>query len=94
MPLMRQWVDRDVVQDKLLSLGFDYEDIFEDKLRTFQQVEAAAKRLGVRIPDDLRVAPPTNETTVTTSDDPAPAIDRATAIEQFRASIPLLTGKG
>jgi hypothetical protein len=87
---MRQWIDEEVVNRELEKLGFDWDEIWDTRLATFAKVEAAAKRRGVKIPDHLRVAPPTNETTVTTSDDPAPAIDRATAIEQFRASIPLL----
>ena len=91
---MRQWVDEDTVERTLGDLGFKPWEIWEEKLVTFAKAEAVAKQRGVKIPDELRVAPPTNETTVTTSDDPAPAVDRATAIEQFRASIPLLTGKG
>jgi hypothetical protein len=90
----RQWIDETIVDKELCALGFDWDEIWDTRLATFGKVEAAAKRRGVKIPDHLRVAPETNETTVTTSDDPAPAIDRATAIEQFRASIPLLTGKG
>jgi hypothetical protein len=90
----RVWIDEDTVNDTLDDIGFGYDDIWERKLVTFAKAEATAKRLGVKIPDHLRVAPPTNETTVTRADDPAPAIERATAIEQFRASIPLLTGKG
>jgi len=89
---MRQWIDEDEVDKELSKLGFKRWDIWDEKLVTFAKADAAAERLGVKIPDHLRVAPPTNETTVTTSDDPAPAIDRATAIEQFRASIPLLKG--
>jgi Protein of unknown function (DUF2800) len=90
----RQWIDEVEVEHALEDVGFDTKDIYERKLVTFAAAEKTAKRLGVRIPDHLRVAPPTNETTVTRADDPAPAIERATAIEQFRASIPLLTGKG
>jgi len=88
----RQWIDETIVDKELCALGFDWDEIWDTRLATFGKVEAAAKRRGVKIPDHLRVAPETNETTVTTSDDPAPAIDRATAIEQFRASIPLLKG--
>jgi len=88
----RQWVDETIVDKELSKLGFKRWDIWDEKLVTFAKADAAAERLGVKIPDHLRVAPPTNETTVTTSDDPAPAIERATAIEQFRASIPLLKG--
>ena len=54
---------------------------------TFAKAEATAKRLGVKIPDHLRVAPATNETTVTRSDDPAPAVNRTLAIDQFRAAL-------
>jgi hypothetical protein len=90
----RQWVDMEMVADTLKDLGFAEPDIWEKKLVTFAKADAAAKRLGVRIPDYLRVAPETNETTICLASDPAPAVDRATAIEQFRASIPLLTGKG
>jgi len=90
----RQWVDEETVERTLGDLGFKPWEIWEEKLTTFAKADATAKQRGVKIPDHLRIAPPTNETTVTTSDDPAPAVDRATAIEQFRASIPLLTGKG
>jgi hypothetical protein len=86
----RQWIDQDTVAATLQSHGLQQDDIWETKLVTFAKAEAAAKRLGVKIPDHLRVAPSTNETTIARSDDPAPAVDRATAIEQFRASIPLL----
>ncbi len=85
----RQWVDEDVVENELHKLGFAHDDIWQKKLQTFQRTDAVAKKLGVKIPDHLRVAPPSNETTVTTADDPAPPVDRALAIEQFAASIPL-----
>ena len=87
---MRQWIDEDTVWKELSHLGLADEEIWTPKLRTFAQVEAAAKKHRVKIPDHLRVAPPTNETTVCRTDDPAPPIERATAIEQFRASIPML----
>jgi hypothetical protein len=90
----RQWIDEETVRRTLGALGFKPWEIWEEKLVTFAKAEATAKQRGVKIPAELRIAPPTNETTVTTSDDPAPALERATAIEQFRASIPLLTGKG
>jgi len=86
----RQWIDEVEVEHALEDVGFDTKDIYERKLVTFAKAEATAKRLGVKIPDHLRIAPSTNETTVCRADDPAPAIERATAIEQFRASIPLL----
>jgi hypothetical protein len=86
----RQWVDEDKVATELFRLGFEPTEIWQKKLVTFGVADAAAKRLGVIIPDHLRVAPPTNETTICPADDPAPAVERSTALEQFRASIPLL----
>ena len=71
----RQWIDEETVCNELYKLGLDEAEIFQTKLGTFQQVEAAAKRLGVKIPDHLRVAPPSNETTICPADDPAPAIE-------------------
>jgi len=87
---LRQWVDADIVERELSGLGFPFDSIWDMKLVTFGKAEAAAKALGVRIPDHLRVAPASTETTVCRSDDPAPPVDRQTAIEQFAASIPLL----
>jgi hypothetical protein len=84
---LRQWVDASTVVPALKQLGFDEEDIWDSKLTTFQRADAVAKRLGVKIPDELRVAPATNETTVTRSDDPAPPVNRALAIDQFRAAL-------
>jgi hypothetical protein len=86
----RQWVDEGTVEKALFHLGFGENEVWQKKLQTFQVVDAAAKRLGVVIPEHLRVAPPTNETTICPTSDPAPAVERATALEQFRASIPLL----
>ena len=86
----RQWIDEDTVVKELCNQGLELADIYQTKLGTFAQVEAAARRLGVTIPDNLRVAPPTNETTVCPADDPAPVVDRQLAIEQFRASIEAL----
>jgi hypothetical protein len=91
---LRQWVDEVTVDNTLAGLGFDEDEIWDTKLATFAKAEKAAKRLGVKIPDHLRVAPPTNETTIARSDDPAPAVNPKLAIEQFRASIPLLSGRG
>jgi hypothetical protein len=83
----RQWINEEIVNKELEQLGFDWDEIWDTKLATFGKVDAAARRHGVKIPEHLRVAPPTNETTVTTSDDPAPAVERHTAIEQFAASL-------
>ncbi|HEU4379880.1 MAG TPA: DUF2800 domain-containing protein [Hyphomicrobiaceae bacterium] len=83
----RQWIEEEIVADVLIRLGFRPADIWQQKLVTFAAADAAAKRLGVKIPDELRVAPETNETTIATVDDPAPVVDRGLAIEQFRASL-------
>jgi len=88
----RQWVDEDIVQSELTDLGFTLLEIYQKKLVSFQSADATAKRLGVKIPDALRVAPPTTETTVCPTDDPAPVVDRQLAIEQFRASLAELSG--
>ena len=88
----RQWVDEDTVSVELQLLGFDMKDIFQRKLVTFQQAEATAKRLGVKIPDELRVAPATNETTIASTADPAPVVEPHVAIEQFRAALAALPG--
>ncbi len=86
----RQWVDTDTVAGALADLGFHHDDIFEPKLVTFQRADATARRLGVTIPDALRVAPPPSGTTLATTDDPAPVVEPAALIEKFAASLRLL----
>jgi hypothetical protein len=86
----RQWVDTEVVVPALRKLGFASEDMFRTELVTFQQADATAKRLGVTIPDELRVAPPPNGTTLATTDDPAPVVEPAALVERFAASLRLL----
>jgi hypothetical protein len=83
----RQWIDEGTVANELCRLGFEYDETWQKKLVTFQAADATAKRLGVKIPVELRVAPPSNETTIATTDDPAPVVERQLAIEQFRASL-------
>lgn len=84
---MRQWVDESIVVPTLKKLGFKDQDIWQKKLQTFRSADATAKRLGVTIPGELRVAPPTSETTIATIDDPAPVIEKRLVIEDFRASL-------
>jgi hypothetical protein len=86
----RQWVDTDTVAGALADLGFHHDDIFEPKLVTFQRADATAKKLGVTIPDALRVAPPPSGTTLATTDDPAPVVEPAALVEKFAASLRLL----
>jgi len=87
----RAWVDTDTVYGELTELGFSSDEIFRaPELVTFQQAEATARRLGVTIPDALRVAPPPSGTTLATTDDPAPVVEPAALIEKFAASLRLL----
>jgi hypothetical protein len=83
----RQWIDEDEVEQALRDLGFEVGEIWRSQLQTFQSVDATAKRLGVVIPDHLRVAPPTTETTVCRTDDPAPPVERRVAIEEFASAL-------
>ena len=87
----RQWIDNDTVALELSKLGFTLTEIWQQKLQTFQAADAAAKRRGVRIPDHLRVAPETSETTVCPTNDPAPVVDRHLAQLQFAAALAKLT---
>lgn len=83
----RQWIDEASVAKILGKLGFKTDQIYRPKLVTFESADRTAKALGVKIPDELRVAPATNETTIATVDDPAPIVERGLVIEQFRASL-------
>jgi Protein of unknown function (DUF2800) len=87
----RKWLDdENEVAAHLMQLGFEDDEIWKRELVTFKAADATAKKLGVEIPEHLRVAPATNETTIAPVDDPAPVVERALAIEQFRASLKLL----
>ena len=86
----RQWIDAATVADELRALGFSHDEVFRRELVPFKEAEATAKRLGVKIPDELRIAPPPSGTTLATSDDPAPPVERAALIDKFTASLRLL----
>ncbi len=86
----RQWVDEDTVYAELTELGFSDDEIWRQELVPFKEAEATAKRRGVKIPDELRVAPPPSGTTLATSDDPAPPVERTALIDKFTASLRLL----
>jgi hypothetical protein len=83
----RQWIDEDEVEQALHDLGFELGEIWRSQLVTFQSADATAKRLGVAIPEYLRVAPPSSETTLATTDDPAPVIDRVEAAAAVREAL-------
>jgi Protein of unknown function (DUF2800) len=90
----RQWVDDEVVEYELKKLGFATDEIFQRRLVTFQSADATARRRKVVIPDDLRVAPPTGETTIATTDDPAPIVERRLQVERFREALAALQAPG
>lgn len=84
----RKWVDPFTVAGALKKLGFERGEIFQPaELVTFKSADATAKRLGVRIPDELRVAPPSTEVTLASDDDPAPIVNRQLVVEQFAAAL-------
>jgi Protein of unknown function (DUF2800) len=89
---MRQWIDEKKVEAALKKLGFKSKEIWRRKLLTFESADALAKRRRVKIPDHLRLAPPSAETTIAQDSDPAPVVTPVIAIEQFRASLAALVG--
>ena len=93
---LRVWADdMGMVADALEDLGFRENEIWQDKLQTFAVTDKAAKRLGVQIPDHLRVTPPSDETVVVRAEHAAlPPVERPLAIEQFAASAAKLSRKG
>jgi len=92
---LKQWSDEDDVNSELDRLGFKHHEIWASKLVTFAEADKTAKRLGVKIPDHLRVAPETNETVVVPADKATrPPVERPLAIEQFAASAAKLSRKG
>jgi Protein of unknown function (DUF2800) len=89
---MRQWIDEKKVEAALKKLGFKAGEIWRKKLLTFESADALAKRKRTRIPDHLRLAPPSAETTIAQENDPSPVVTPVVAIEQFRASLAALVG--
>jgi hypothetical protein len=83
----RKWIDNaPVVAGVLAEMGFQQDEIWQHKLQTFKVADAAAKRLGVQIPDELRPRPTTNDMVLTSDADPD-AVDTAQLTEQFRAKL-------
>jgi hypothetical protein len=88
----RAWIDETVVAPALKKLGFTKDEIWQaPKLQTFSSTDATAKRRNVAIPDHLRVAPPTNETTIAADSDPAPPVEPAKAVANFTTALKKLT---
>jgi hypothetical protein len=88
----RAWIDEIAVDKALRKIGMKPSEIWRKKLLTFEAADAWAKRKRKKIPEHLRVAPPTSDTTIASIDDPAPLVTPSQAIEQFRASFEKLTG--
>lgn len=84
----RKWIDDTAtVEDALLALGFTGDEIWQpSKLQTFKVADAAAKRLKVEIPEDLRPRPRTNDVVLTSTDDPD-KIEVRPLTEEFRAAL-------
>ncbi len=89
----RKWVDPTKVAPVLRGLGFKEDEIFQPpKLQTFKVADAAAKKLGVDIPADLRPRPPSSGTTICRVDDDAPPANRGTALTAFGQSLRSMIG--
>lgn len=89
----RKWLAPEVVAPKLLGLGLKEDEVYQPKkLQTFKVVDAAAKKLGVEIPADLRPRPPSSGTTVCPVDDAAPPANRGAALTAFGQSLRALIG--
>jgi CRISPR/Cas system-associated exonuclease Cas4 (RecB family) len=92
----RQWAaDEKSIAYWMENNGFTDEEMWQVKLQTFAVADKAAKRLGVKIPEDFRVTPPTDETVVVRAEEATlPPVERPLAIEQFAASAAKLSRKG
>ena len=87
---LRKWNDdENLVAKELEGLGFEDDQIWISKLRTFRETDQTAKRLGVKI-DHLRYKPESTETVPVPESDKAPAVDRDTAVNEFAAALKLL----
>jgi hypothetical protein len=87
---LRKWNDdENLVAKELEGLGFEDDQIWISKLRTFKETDQTAKRLGVRI-DHLRYKPESTETVPVPESDNAPAVDRDTSVNEFAAALKLL----
>lgn len=89
----RKWVAPETVAPVLLGLGLKDDEVYQPKkLQTFKVVDAAAKKLGVEIPADLRPRPPSSGTTVCPVDDAAPPANRGAALTAFGQSLRAMIG--
>jgi len=85
---LRQWVDEETVVPWLRDHGFDEEEIWQTKLQTFAVVDKVAKRRGVKIPDEFRVAPESTDTTIAPDSDTTGRIASPATVEaEFAAAL-------
>lgn len=70
---MRKWVDEQDVYSFTRSLGLNYEDVSETKLRSPAQMEKILKRIKEKLPENLWVKKPSGFNLAPTSD-PRPQI--------------------
>ena len=89
---LRQWIDEQTVAAELGKIGFAQDQIWQRKLVTFGSADATAKRKGIKMPEYLRVAPPSTEM-VPARDGQPEAIGRETVMEQLKASVALLNSR-
>ena len=83
---LRQWIEPEKVETHLKQLGFSRSEIYREQLQTFAAADALARRKGVKIPDHLRVAPPSDETVVT-RDPRAVTVTMPTLLQQLEGSV-------
>ena len=87
----RKWLeDADLVAAQLKKLGLSEDKIWQKKLQTFAVVDAAAKKLRVTVPDDLRPRPETNDLALTYEGDPQ-AVDVRNIAVEFSAALKRLS---
>lgn len=84
---LRQWLEPEIVVPELVKLGFSDAEIWQHKLQTFAVADKAAKRRGVTIPDHLRVAPHTDETTIAPDGDGSPRLDLEAAALELQGAL-------
>jgi hypothetical protein len=90
---LRQWVDSDEVAPKLRALGFAEDDIWVRKLQTFGHTDKVAKKLGVKIPEDLRYTPAGTEIQLARGPGDHVKLDRITALQMLEASVAQLNSR-
>jgi hypothetical protein len=73
-------------------LGLSDDQIWQKKLQTFAVVDAAAKKLRVTVPDNLRPRPESTDLTLTYEGDPS-AVDVGKLTAEFSAALKQLSNQ-